>query len=284
MMRLYLLMLMPLLAAPGSTHQDPPKRLEAWPALTEKARTQKDILRLRKAKTEEMGIQASAALIKDGAAAAPLLIEAFAKERGEEARERVLEVLDQVVGRAHTRLLEPWFKSKYGHVRVWALRKAAAGVDPELVDAAREFWAGLSKRGRKLVDGERQAAALLLVSAGDTEGLTELFALARKDWKHEGPALRVIVAGVRGEAGEGWLLTQLTGGDRKAKSAALRLLSVAGSRTTLNRLGPYLESTDNTLRIDAINVCRGLVDGDPPLTKLAVFEAIELAQSWRARL
>lgn len=269
--------------------QDPPvpdeqKRLEAWPELRDKERVTDDVLRLRKANTPEMGEQARDALIADGAMVAPLLLEAFEKERDEEARERVLEVLDAVVGAPHTRLLAPWFANDEPRVRIWALRKAALYPDPGVGDAAREAWAAVQKRGERAAPGERYAAAVCLVSSGDPDGLPEVFAQAREEWKDHKEELRAALQAVRGEEAERELLERLHAGDRKDKSAALRLLAVAGTEKTLPHLGQYLDSTDNTLRIDAINACRGIVDGEPPLEQLPVFEAIGLAEEWMERI
>ncbi len=36
--------------------------------------------------------------------------------------------------------------------------------------------------------------------------------------------------------------------------------------------------------VGAINALRGIIDGDPPLDKLPVFEAIERADKWKSRL
>jgi hypothetical protein len=47
---------------------------------------------------------------------------------------------------------------------------------------------------------------------------------------------------------------------------------------------PFLDTNDNTLRIAAINALRGIVDGEPPIERLAVFDAIEMAKTWKERL
>jgi hypothetical protein len=44
---------------------------------------------------------------------------------------------------------------------------------------------------------------------------------------------------------------------------------------------PNLDSTDNSIRVAAINAMRGIVDGEPPIANLPVFEAIELAKKWK---
>jgi hypothetical protein len=72
---------------------------------------------------------------------------------------------------------------------------------------------------------------------------------------------------------------------RKTKVAGLRLIAACGEKESAKHLVlPFLDENDNSLRVAAINALRGIVDGDPPLNKLSVFEAIERANKWKARL
>ena len=66
--------------------------------------------------------------------------------------------------------------------------------------------------------------------------------------------------------------------------AGLRLLAGCGDASALAAVGRHLDSSDNSIRIEAINACRGIVDGDPPLARLSAFEAIEVAKKWKGRL
>ena len=49
-------------------------------------------------------------------------------------------------------------------------------------------------------------------------------------------------------------------------------------------MGPFLDETDNSIRIEAINALRGIVDGDQPIDKLSAFQAIEVANEWKGKL
>ena len=46
----------------------------------------------------------------------------------------------------------------------------------------------------------------------------------------------------------------------------------------------HLDSTDNGVRIAAINALRGVIDGAEPLERLSAFDAIEQAKAWKERL
>ena len=46
----------------------------------------------------------------------------------------------------------------------------------------------------------------------------------------------------------------------------------------------FLDVSDNRLKVAAINALRGMYDREPPLEKLPVFEAIDMAEAWKGRL
>lgn len=263
--------------------EKPIVRLKEWPKLTSKKRVQTDLQRLRKASTEEMAEQAHEALVEDGAMVAPLLLKALQKERDEDARERMVHVLDAVVGAPHTRLLSPWFENKTLEVRIWTLRRAALYADAGLSEAAAAAWKRVGKQEQP-DPTEHFAAALCLASTGDLAGMPLLMKRTQTDWKKDRFELRAVMEAVRGPQATKFLLERLHTGERGEKSAALRLLAGCGVPESAKNLRTYLASTDNGLRVDAINAARGIVLGEPPIDKLPVFEAIELANQWLERL
>jgi len=264
--------------------RDPIERLTAWPELVDAPRVEKDVARLRAAETETMGQQASAALVADGAMVAPLLLRGLSRELKEDARERIVAVLEAVVGAPHTRLLGEWFDDRSAVVRVWTRRKAARYADPGLRERAQAAWAKVQKLGERADPEEASVTALLLTSTGDLSQLEPVLARAQERWVQEAALLREVFGSLRGnEVGER-LGAALKGAPRQRASTLLRLLAAAGTRDQLSLVAPYLDQNDNTLRVDAINACRAIVDGDPPLDRLAVFEAIEMAKQWKERL
>lgn len=281
----FLALLLPLVCgAAGAAADDPVERLEAWPELTDEARIEKDVARLRAANTEAMGTEAHAALVADGAMVAPLLLKALGKERDADARARIVAVLDLVVGAPHTRLLAEWFDDRALQTRVWTRRTAARHPDPGLAAAAASAWKAVEKQKKKADPEERWVTSLLLTSTGDVSQLEVLLARAGEDWKRSGALLREVFAGLRGTEAPAALAASLADAGRKQASPALRLLAACGSEAELRHVAPFLDSDDNTLRVDAINACRAIVDGEAPLERLSVFEAIELAKKWKERL
>jgi len=267
---------------------DEPERLEAWPKLEDAALAKREVARLRKARTEEMGAQAHAALVELGAGCAPLLMTVVEKEKGSEARARAVAVLELVTDARHTRLIAEGFTSRSASLRTWSLGRTAAFPDPRLQAAAESALTAARKRKAKKgeedeLDAERRAAALAATASGSLDGLPELTALARDDWGDWGSAVRTALEGARGPEASAAVVATLAG-ERRGTVAGLRLLAGCGDASALAAVGQHLDSSDNSIRIEAINACRGIVDGDPPLARLSAFEAIEVAKKWKGRL
>jgi len=273
---------------PEETPEEEPQRLAAWPESDKELERQitKDLARLRKASTEGMEEGGREGLLAAGDAAGPALLKALGKERDDAARARVAEVLTAVTGWPHTRLFAAEFEDRSEHVRLFALERAAAFPDPEIREAAEAAHAAAKKRAgtKREVADELYLASLALASAGSLEGFDALVERALSDWGDSGRALRAATEGLRGPEAT-TLLAEPLEGDRKHKVAALRLLAGCGdAETAVPLVRPYLDSTDNSIRVAAINALRGIVDGDLPLERMSVFEAVELAGKWKERL
>lgn len=260
------------------------KKAEAWPEV-DGAAVKAEVERLRKARTEEMGLEARAALIAFGPGAAPFLIDKLPHERDDEALARMRGVLDQVTDSRHTRLLGERFDDKAAEVRLWSLKRAALFPDPGLRAAAEKALQSAQGRKRKLDPAEVYAAALCCAAAGSFAGFEQLATAAEKDWGELRDELGTALGALRGAEATARVAPLLEESSRKRKLTGLRLLAACGEKkTAVPLVRPFLDDTDNSLRVGAINALRGIVDGDPPLKKLPVFEAIERASKWKARL
>jgi hypothetical protein len=265
-----------------------PSRATAWPEVPKELKKdlKTEISRLRKANTEEMGAGGRDALLKLGALAAPDLLKALEKERGEEARERIVDVLENITAWEHTQLLATLFASRSEHVRLFTLRRAAAFPDEGIRGPAMAAFKAAEKRldTKKEITHELYYAALAVVSSGDLTGVAVLSKRAEKLWGKSSAEIRIAVEAVRGEEATAMLGKQIEGGERKQVVAGLRLLAGCGSPESGKAIAKkQLNSTDNSIRVAAINALRGIVDGDPPIDKLSVFQAVELANKWKTR-
>jgi hypothetical protein len=267
------------------------RRLEEWPELSrdERRDAELEIERLQKARTPGMADDAHAKLVATGAGFVPLVLARIERERDGAARERMLAVCDAVTGPAHTRLLAREFAHDSAVVRAWALRRAArypdAGIRAE-AEAALARVRALQEQEDKGFDAEELfLAALATTSSGSLAGLDVVYAEAIEDWKDRGAAIRVAAEAVRGPEATKVVTEHLAAGERARVIGALHLLAGLGSKPEAVRyVKPYLDDQDNGIRIAAINALRGIVDGEPPIEHLPVFEAIELARKWKQKV
>lgn len=258
--------------------------LSAWPKPADKDTLLNDIERLCKANSPEMAIQGHDALVADGASAVPFLLDRFGREREEDAQKRLREVLVEVTKADQTRLLAKEFESRFVPERTFTLWRAAAFPDKEIRAAAEAAWARVEKQGAKVDPDERYAAALCCASTGSLKGLDVLYEASQKHWDRRGVEMRTALEGVRGASAAKLVLEKFKDADRKQKVAALRMLAGCGDKESAQRLKAFLDDNDNQVCVAAINALRGMVDGDPPLEQMAVFEAIEIAKKWKERI
>lgn len=276
-------------------------RAESWPKLDAATadKVKLDVERLRKARTPEMGVQARDALVAAGAGVAPPLLAALGREEDREAQARIVEVLDRVTGEEHTRLLAKEFAAKSPTLRKWALSRAARFQDPGVAKPAEEALERARKGlEKKQSDKEELArAAIACAAAGSLAGFDVLQANAYDNWGKYGQDAHAALAGVRGPQATQRAAAVLTPADspkpndpalkpadRARIVGALRLLGGCGDESARAIVKPFLDSNDNTVRIAAINAVRALLDGEPPLVDLPVFDAVELAKKLKARL
>ena len=263
----------------------PIERLDAWPELggSELSLVKRDIARLRKARTEEMGTEARAALIGAGAGVVPLLLPSLGREQDPAAKQRITAVLETLSGAAHTRLLGEYFTDESREVRVWCLERCARFPDPGLLEPAEAAWNAVVKLGERADAGERDAAAVCAASAGSWASFEHVKKTALASWGKSGDLIRTALETIRGPRGIERTRDLLSSEDRKQIVAGLNLLSGCGDELAIPEVRPFLSNDDNSIRVAAINAMRGIVDGAPPVENLPVFDAIEMANEWMRR-
>ena len=261
-----------------------PPKLAAWPKPKSPSELKDQVARLRQERSKDLAAEAQLALTAMGSSAAPLLIHSLGKEKSKAAGERIRFALASILDQQHSRLIAESFDNKSLEIRVWALITVSRTPDLGLQKTIQGHWKTLTKRGDKAEEIERYAAGLCLLSVQDTQGLEPVLSATLSHWKQRAPEIRSVLDGLRSPTLDKALQEHLKAEDRKMQSAALRLIAAGGTRATLSAVAPFLDSGNPTLRVDAINACRVLVAGEAPRERIPVFEAIELAKSWKARL
>ena len=111
-----------------------------------------------------------------------------------------------------------------------------------------------------------------------------VFAACAEDWRSRVGIVSAVLPAARGSEGADLVLDRMPADDIAARVTGLRLLRSLAPKHYAGILAVYLDHEQSNVKKEAINALRVVVDDDPPLENLSVFQAIELAQQWRARL
>ncbi|QDV05662.1 hypothetical protein Poly30_11610 [Planctomycetes bacterium Poly30] len=272
------------------------EKATAWPEPRDVAAVKKSVAKIRSAQSDEMEAAGRSEIEQEGAAAAPVLLRAIARESKSDAIQRMRSALDLVTTKEHTRLLAESLDDRSPELRMCVLRRLAVLGDPGLKDRAEAFFqdvkekAADAKKAKKLHEDEVDRAAIFTLATGSTASLDHCLDLAgSKVWPAWRETLRE-AAGRAKEAGstvaEGLqaALSPSANPDISRRVAALRLIAYAGTEAQARSVLPSLDDTANHVKVAAVNALRMMVDGDEPLDKLSTFDAIERANKWKARL
>ncbi|MEZ6004009.1 MAG: hypothetical protein R3F17_05835 [Planctomycetota bacterium] len=261
-----------------------PERLKEWPKVEDEAALKLEVKRLMKASTENMGIQSAEALGKMGAGIAPSLLGELSRTRDKDAMQRIEDVLDGVLGAPHTRLLGEHFLSKSPAERRYAMKIVAKNPDPGTREQAEKAFAEATKERTRWEAKDRYLAALCCAASGSKTGLDDLITAACENWGKTREDLSVSMLPLRDDTLTTDLIKRFDTGQRGDQVNGLRLLSIVGTQAAVPFVKPLLDSGDASIRVAAINACRGIVDHEPPLGNISAFDAIELAKKWKDRL
>jgi hypothetical protein len=272
----YSLLLLLTLSLPATAQSKPAG--PAWPKVTEGQKEQLNIwiTRVVRGAAGEAEL-AEQSVVGFGAGAVPILLARFGDSDKEKAGNSALvRVLDQLLVKEHGPLLVPLMADKRVSARRYGAQKLFQFAHQDLKPAFQKMQGD--------ADAEvALAGSLGLARLGDISCLDALVTPTAKDWKKKGADIREAVKGVKGNPATLKLMEMLAKDDATMKTAALRLLAVAGTKDAVIAIKPYLDKEQGQIKKEAINALRGIVDGDPPLEDLSIFDAIELAKQWKTR-
>ena len=260
------------------------ERLKKWPELTDKAGAKLQMKRLIKPNKPESATDAIEKLIEMGPQVVPTVIKELKRSRDKKAHKRMVEVLEEICGAPHTRLLSEHFEAKSDPLRRFALYQVAHYPDPGVAKKAEAAYKKASAEKTKWEKRDRYLAALTCASAGSKAGWDDLVLAARTKWGKSREDLAMVLPVLRSDQTSQEVIDKVDGTDRQDKVNCLRLLSILGTKKAIPFVKPHLDSDDASIRVAAINACRGIVDGEAPLGDISVFTAVELAKKWKERL
>lgn len=269
-----------LLLAASAAAQPPktgPAEKPSWPKL--EARQQERIEQLLDnlgSKNEELREDAEAELAAMGAGAAPRMI-AHLSDQAINVNDALRRVLTRVTTIEHAPLLAQQVGNRRLAIRRFVVQRLAELHPPGMGPV---FRAALGDRDAEVVF----LARLGIAGTGDFEFMAAVFERCSEDWNAWRELVAGALAGARGEKATLWLMQRIAKGTPRDQVTALRLLRTLGQREAAGQIAGYLDSENHNVKKETINALRAIVDGEPPLEELSVFQAIEMAKRWKARL
>ncbi len=259
--------------------ENPP---EPFPALRgrDKESAEKALLTLRRGKTPKQRQEAARTLAAIGRGAVPLILKG-AFRFDEERMPELLAALDGCLAEADLGLA--WKEHEgLGKKRVPALRRHLVRriADSGCKDAVQRLLLLLEDED----PGVAWEAARGLAWRGRREALPVLHRGILERWSREHERIRADFAGLPRGPLSAAASSLLSRGSRDEQVAAVHLFELLGVAEHAGLLRRALQNSDYNLRLAAINACRVVVDGDPPLERPSVFEQVEMARTWEERL
>ncbi|MEM7202345.1 MAG: hypothetical protein AAF628_18890 [Planctomycetota bacterium] len=264
--------------APTAAQKPAEASAPRWPELErkQKARITKLTKDLRQAKDPEVMAKLEADIADLGAAAAPRLLDLLSDYR-KNINPSLTRVLDSVTVAEHAPLLAQRASDKRVAVRRYVVQRLSGFGLPEMAPIFREA------RKDEEADIAFQAS-IGLCAAGDMDALPEIFERCVGEWADIRERLAQPLEAIRGIKASRKVLALMRGDDDRRQIAGLRLLRLVGEKAVKGLIAPYLDTEVHGVKKEAINALRVVVDGEPPLDELSVFQAIEMAKTWKEKL
>ena len=274
---LTLMMIAPLTSQDQKPKSQPKvEKLSKWPALktTESERARATARQFKKPQ-EKLHAAATKRLIAIGPAVAPIIIP-MVSDRPESINDNLFEVLDAVLNTKHAALLARETKRPSVEWRRYLTRKLATFHDKELTP--------VFKQAIKDKDADIATyGAIALLSLGNHDGLEIAMLAAKQRWAEFRDIAAEVLAAGRSEKVATPIFAKIAAARPTDQMAGLRLLRYLIVKDQSMLLKRYLESSDFTVKKEAINTARVLF-GEKPLDKLSSFQAIDQAKVWLNKL
>lgn len=256
--------------------QETKGKLSEWPPLkdTDNERVLGLIGQFRKP-NPQLGEDAKKQLIQLGDPAMPRLMQNVS-DRADNVNPQLFAVLDEVLGKQHAALMARETKKPSTELRRYLTRRLCRFGDPDMAP----IFEGLQK------DKDESTvfyAQLGLLALKHKDALAPVLAYTKTRWNDVGALTAEVLTPARcRELGDAAFeaIAKAPAVDQMAGLRLLRFLMVKEQSVILRR---YLEASEHTVKREAVNTAR-VLNGEPPIENLSVFQAIEHAKQWLQKL
>ena len=120
-------------------------------------------------------------------------------------------------------------------------------------------------------------------AASDLSGMETVFKRCSDAWRELAELVGEVLPAARSNEAADWVIGKMSRDDEQSRITGLRLLRSLAPKEYAGIVKLSLDAHQHSIKKEAINTLRVIVDGDPPLENLSVFQAIEMAKEWKAR-
>lgn len=262
----------------------------SWPDLP-KAEEQKLTLRIRRLETTEGEANATALreTVAFGAAAVPHLLRRLALPKpSPNAIAGVRSALDQLVTDEHGDLILPLLDERALETRRWAAHWIAHHVDARYRDrlAALVAEPEEGKPKPKVAPDPEIAfhANLALAALKDRDALLKVMEVCHTEWQSRAPVVAAVLPRARSSEMARFVIGEMQPDDERSRVTGLRMMRYLAPKDYAGAMIGYLDAGEASVKREAINALRAIVDEAPPIEELSAFTAIQEAKKWKERL
>lgn len=268
----------PLLSTQDPVETPPPKKEFARLSGLQAKTAQEDLVALRRAEKEEARAEVRLRLIGYGEGLVPSVFDAAA-QAVEAGRFGDLDtVLDSVLADADLHLAWKLVKKKTpDELRTYLVRRWSDSSREDVKD----FLLPLLKDPSSAIAYQ---AGRGLLRRGHEEGAPAVLEAFRTRWTKEAATLRADFAGLERGPLASLPREPLSSNKLQERLLGLRLFELFGVKEQAKLLLPMLSESDTSLRLAAIDACRAVIEGAPPLEKPSMTQIIEEAEAWKKKL
>ncbi len=253
-----------------------PKKL-AWPKLSTKEKgSLNKALRMLRSDDEETIYVGQEKIADIGPGAVPTLYQRLANN-SEPAKDQIREGMRQLIEKRHAPLLVKYATRKQVDVRRITIEQLAKCFAPKQLPV---LQTALKDKDTEV----RFYAALGLAGLGEFKSMSIVFDRCKTDWRSINKDVDQVLRVVRSAKSADWVLHKMRNADEVTQMTGLRLLRSLAPKDYAGLIKPYLDSKDSAIKKEAINALRVVFDGKKPLEKLSVFQAIQMAKEWKAKV
>lgn len=278
---------------PCAAQEPKPAAEPSWPELAQKDADRIALL-VRKLEIggETESEKARTQLVALGPGVVPHLLRRLALPRQTDAAlAATAQALDAVVASEHAPLVAKVTDDRTLPARRWAMRWLMLHVDERWRDVY-ERHAGplVDPKGDAPKDATppdpeiRFCANLALAALRDTDALARVIEICHTQWQERAEVVGKVLPLARSQEMASWMMRQMRADDERSRVTGLRLLRSLAPKDYAGAIAIHLDAGEASVKREAINALRAVVDGAPPIETMASFTAIEESRKWKERL